>query len=61
VEESLKPVLNHLLKPMDPKAGVKSILLLTDKEKLKIQDPTVIYILRPDLDVLTKAISQKYH
>jgi len=56
IEESLKPVLNHLLKPIDPVAEVKSIMLLTDKEKLAIQDPTVIYVLRPDLDSLTKAI-----
>jgi hypothetical protein len=36
IEQSLKPVLNHLLKPIDPKADVKSIMLLTDKEKLAI-------------------------
>ena len=56
IEESLKPVINHLLKPIDKKANIEGIFVLNDKFRIEIPHEQVLYILRPDLDVLNMAI-----
>jgi hypothetical protein len=38
VEESLRPVYNHLLKPLPEAAKVNGVLLLTDKQRLDVKD-----------------------
>ena len=49
VEESLRPVYNHLLKPLPTEAKVNGVLPLTDKYRLDVKDNQIVYILRPDL------------
>jgi len=59
IEESLKPVMNHLQVFKDKSTNIQGIFVLTDQNKTNITQEQVVYILRPNIDDLEMAMKQR--